>query len=233
MQNQHEIIIETENLGKTFFVGSREIEVLKDVNLKIFSTEFVVIFGPSGCGKSTLLNTIIGLEKPTHGKVFTRNQEIYALTEDERGILRSKKMGIIHQMSYWVKALNVLENVAMPLLIEGEKQHRAFLHAEKILEELSIINLADQLPNQLSGGEQQKVALARALITNPWIIIADEPAGNLDSKSADEMMNLLVRLNKETKRTIVLVTHNQDCWELGNRRLEMKDGQIIKDEYHG
>lgn len=233
MEKKHDTIIQTINLGKTFIVGRRKIEVLKKINLKISSTEFVVIFGPSGCGKSTLLNTIIGLEMPTVGEVFVREKNIYALPEDERGILRSKKIGIIHQMSYWIKSMTVMENVAIPLLIEGESQKHAFLRAEKVLEELKIANLSNQFPSQLSGGEQQKVALARALITNPWVIIADEPAGNLDSKSAEEMMDLLVNLNKKAKRTIILVTHNQECWELGNRRLEMKDGQIIGDESHG
>ncbi len=233
IENKHETIIQTINLSKTFFVGHRKIEVLQDINLKISSTDFMVIFGPSGCGKSTLLNTIIGLELPTKGEIYVRENNIYALPEDERGILRSKKMGIIHQMSYWVKSMTVLENVAIPLLIEGEKQHHALLRAEKILEELNIMDLEDQLPTQLSGGEQQKAALARALITNPWVIIADEPAGNLDSKAAEEMMTLLTDLNNKAKRTIILVTHNQECWDLGNRRLEMKDGRIIGDENHG
>jgi putative ABC transport system ATP-binding protein len=155
------------------------------------------------------------------------------LSEEKRGIFRSDKMGIIHQMPYWAKSLNVLENVALPLIVEGEKEKNALVSAERILKELGISEFSRQKPTQLSGGQQQKVAFARALISNPWIVFADEPTGNLDSKSAEEIMNLFTMLNEKSKRTIVLVTHNRDYWDLGTRRIEMRDGLIEKDARHG
>ena len=136
---------------------------------------------------------------------------------------------MVHQVPYWIKSLNVIENVAMPLIIEGHNEKNAVAKAKTVLSKLEIGELAKQIPTQLSSGEQQKVGLARALVTDPWIILADEPTGNLDTKSGDELMNLLQVLNKVQKRTILLVTHNEKYWNCGNRRIEMEDGQIVKD----
>jgi len=142
-------------------------------------------------------------------------------------------MGIIYQMAYWIKSLNVAENVAMPLIIEGIKKKRAVERALELMKELKIENLARQIPTQLSGGEQQKIGLARALIANPHILIADEPTGNLDSTSSDEIMALFDTLNRKFKKTIILVTHNQSYWDLGTKRIEMRDGAIMKEVNHG
>lgn len=142
-------------------------------------------------------------------------------------------MGIIHQTPYWAKSLNVVENTALPLIIEGAAEKVAIKKAEDILQELKILDLAKQKPTQLSGGQQQKVGFARALISSPWIIFADEPTGNLDSKSATEIMSLFKLLNEKHKRTIILVTHNKEYWDIGTRRIEMKDGIIAKDVKHG
>lgn len=229
----HEAVIEVENLTKNFTIGNNEIYALRGVNLTIDAAEFVVIFGPSGCGKTTMLNITAGIDTPTKGKVKIRGTDIFALNEEKRGIFRSSKMGIIHQTPYWAKSLNVLENVAIPLIIEGDKESDALKKAEKVLQDLRIFDLAKQKPTQLSGGQQQKVGFARALISNPWIIFADEPTGNLDSKSAQDTMGLFKDLNVKYKRTIVLVTHNKDYWELGTRRIEMKDGVIAEDVKHG
>lgn len=229
----HEAVIEVEQLTKTFKVGNNEIKALQGVDLSIKSTEFIVIFGPSGCGKTTLMNIMAGIDTPTKGKVKIRDTDIFALSEEKRGMFRSNKMGIIHQMPYWAKSLNVLENVALPLIVEGEKEKNSIDHAQKVLKELGISEFSNQKPTQLSGGQQQKVAFARALISNPWILFADEPTGNLDSKSAEEIMGLFKMLNEKYKRTIVLVTHNKDYWDLGTRRIEMRDGQIEKDSHHG
>lgn len=226
-------IIETENLQKTFYVGKNQIRALRGVNFKVKPADFIVVFGPSGCGKTTLLNIISGIDKPTSGKVLVGGMDIFALDEEKRGLLRAKKMGIIHQMPYWVKSLNVLENVALPLIIKGENRKWALAHALTILKELGINHLARQKPTQLSGGEQQKVGFARSSATNPWIILADEPTGNLDSKAAIEIMKLFKLLNSKHRRTIVLVTHNEKYWQFGNRRIEMEDGLIIKDTNHG
>lgn len=230
--HHHEVIIDVEEVKKDFVLGSRVIQALKLVNLQVRATDFLVVFGPSGCGKSTLLNIILGLDRPTKGKVLIRDTNIYNLDEDERAAFRAKKMGMIHQMPFWIKSLNVIENVALPLTIEGREEEKAMLVAEGVMRALGIINLAKQLPTQLSGGEQQKVGLARALVSNPWILMADEPTGNLDSKSASEIMELFKLLNQEHKRTIILVTHNEDYWDFGSRRIEMKDGEIVKETDH-
>ncbi|OQB06738.1 MAG: ABC transporter ATP-binding protein YtrE [bacterium ADurb.Bin212] len=230
---KHEKIIDIVKLKKDFPVGENLVNGLRGVELKIHATDFLVIFGPSGCGKSTLLNIIAGIDTPTSGNVFVRDTDIFAMDEDERAKFRAKKMGIVHQMPYWIKSLNVIENVSLPLIIEGEKPKMAKMRARDILEEIGIPELANQLPSQLSGGQQQRVGIARALISNPWILMADEPTGNLDSTSADEIIALFDTLNRKHKRTIIMVTHNQSYWEMGTRRIEMKDGLIVKESYHG
>jgi putative ABC transport system ATP-binding protein len=232
-KHQHEVIISVKDVDKNFYVGKNIIPALKNVNLTIHSTDFVVVYGPSGCGKSTLFNIILGLEKPTKGDISIRDKKIYQMDDDERAKFRAKKIGVIYQMSYWVKSLNVVENVALPLIIEGGKEHEAIKHAKEMLHELGISNLQTQMPMQLSGGQQQKVGLARALISNPWILLADEPTGNLDSGASDETMAIFDTLNKKHRRTIIMVTHNQAYWNLGNRRIEMKDGAIVEDSSHG
>jgi len=231
--NKHEVAISVEDLTRVFIVGENKIKAIKGINLKIYAADFVVIFGPSGCGKSTLLNLILGIDTPTSGKITIRDTDIFKLPEDERAYFRLSKIGMIHQMPYWIKSLSVRENIAMPVIIKGILEKNALERADAIMEELSIGELALQKPTQLSGGQQQKVGLARALVTNPWIVIADEPTGNLDSKGADEIMNVLFKLNRTHKRTVILVTHNDKYWEYGNRRIEMLDGKITKDRNHG
>lgn len=227
-----EIAINVENLTKNFQVGENKIRALRGVDLEVYATDFIVIFGPSGCGKSTLLNIILGIDKPTSGKVTVRDTDIFKMPEDERSYFRLSKIGMVHQMPYWIKSLTVRENIAMPLIIKGINEKNALDRAESIMEEMSIGELADQKPTQLSGGQQQRVGLARALVTNPWIIMADEPTGNLDSQAADELMKILYDLNRKHKRTVILVTHNDKYWEYGNRRIEMIDGKITKDTNH-
>lgn len=231
-KHEHEPIIKIRDLKKRFDVGTSQINALSGISLDIYPSSFTLLFGPSGCGKSTLLNIIAGIDHPTEGKVKIRGTDIFSLNEDERGDFRAKKMGIIHQMSYWIKSLSVLENVALPLVIEGNDPKFAISRAKEVMSDLKISNFANQIPTQLSGGQQQKAGLARALVSNPWILLADEPTGNLDSTSADEIMALFDILNRKHKRTIVMVTHNQAYWELGSRRLEMKDGKIVEDSCH-
>lgn len=229
---QHEVIIDVAKVSRDFIIGENVISALKDVDLKVGATDFMVVFGPSGCGKSTLLNVILGIDRPTKGSVTIRGTKIYDMHSDERSLFRSKKIGMIYQMPHWIRSLNVIENVALPLIIEGESEKNALHRALQVLEELEISKLAKQRPTQLSGGQQQKVGLARALISNPWILIADEPTGNLDSSSSDEMMGLFVMLNRKYKRTIIMVTHNQAYFDIGTRIIEMKDGRISKDTKH-
>ena len=226
---QHEIVISVKDVYRNFIVGKNTILALKKINLDIHATDFVVLYGPSGCGKSTFFNVILGLDKPTKGDVIVRDSKIYNMDDDTRAKFRAKKIGMIYQMPYWIKSLNVVENVALPLIVEGEKEYEATKQAKSILQELKIIDLSNQIPTQLSGGEQQKVGMARALVSNPWILMADEPTGNLDSSSGEAIMKILKELNQKHKRTILMVTHNEDYFDYGTRRVEMKDGEIIKD----
>jgi len=231
-QSKHETVIRLEKVSKSFELGTRTIWALLEVDLSIKSTDFLIITGPSGCGKSTLLNIIIGADDPTQGRVQVRGVDLAGLDEDKRGLFRSQKMGIVHQAPHWIKSLNVEENVAMPLLIEGASTRNALTRARAVLEELGILGLGDHNPAELSGGEQQKISFARALVTSPWIIIADEPTGNLDSQSADELMALLAKYHKEMKKTIILVTHNEDYWSFGTKIIKLKDGSIIEASIH-
>lgn len=230
--HHHEPVIEIKGLKKRFKVGNKYIEALRGIDLSIRATDFLIIFGPSGCGKSTLLNIMAGLDTPSEGKVEVRDTNIFRMDDDKRGIFRSKKIGMIHQMPHWIKSLNVLENVALPLIIEGISEKQASSAAQNIMADMKIDYLSRQIPSQLSGGEQQKAGLARALVANPWIILADEATGNLDSTSADQIMAIFDHLNRGLKRTIVLVTHNQAYWNLGTRRIEMKDGLIVNESNH-
>lgn len=229
----HEVVIDVKDVDKDFAVGKNTIKVLKKINIDVRSTDFIVVYGPSGCGKSTLFNIILGLDRPTKGEVIVRDTKIYNLDDDQRAKFRAKKIGMIYQVPYWIKSLNVIENVALPLIIEGEKEADAIRHAKRVLSDIGISDLSKQIPTQLSGGEQQKVGLARALVFNPWILMADEPTGNLDSKSGKEIMEIFRDLNQKHKRTILMVTHNEEYFDYGTRKVEMKDGEIIKDTKNG
>jgi putative ABC transport system ATP-binding protein len=226
-------VIEIKNLKKTFGGEQSKNQVLKGVSFKIYSGEFVVIFGPSGCGKTTLLNCMIGLEPPTEGEIDVRGTEITGLGEDERADFRARKFGIVYQMPYWVKSLNVKENVALPLTIAGSTEDNALKRAKKTLGSVGLDKQIDQVPTELSGGEQQRAGLARALVSWPWIIVADEPTGNLDIESGRKIMDLLKKLSSEQKRTVILVTHNIDYLQYATRTIAMEDGQIVGDSRQG
>lgn len=226
------VVINIENVEKSFELGESHVKVLRGVDLQIFAGDFAVIFGPSGCGKSTLLNIILGIDTATSGKIHVRDTNLETLSEDDRATFRSKKMGMVHQMPYWVKSIDVRHNVALPMIVKGESQGKALEKADKMIRELGISKLGKKQPNQLSGGEQQRVGIARALVCEPWIILADEPTGNLDSEGGEGIMQLLSRLNKDEGRTILLVTHNERYFNAGNRRIEMEDGKIVKDIRH-
>ena len=221
-----EAIIKIEGLYKHFDLESNKVMALDGVDLDIHSTDFVIIYGPSGCGKSTLLNVITGLEDPSKGSVEVRGENIYKLNDDKRAQFRADKFGVVSQMPHWVNALNVWENVAIPLVLQGMTFSSSKKRASLVLDEIGMTEHAKTNPSKLSGGQQQKVSLARALIRNPWIIIADEPTGNLDSHSADEIMALFARLNKQSKRTIVMVTHNLVYLPYSNHEVAMKDGKV-------
>lgn len=219
-------IIEFQSVFKSFKVGRGNVDVLNDISLDIYPGEFVIIFGPSGCGKSTLLNTLVGLEKPTQGKVFVRGEDLYSLGHDDRSNFRRKKFGIVYQQPNWIKSLNVAENVAFPLCVMGKKERLSIKRAANILNLFRLEEFIKSTPTELSGGQQQRVSVARALITNPWIIIADEPTGNLDSVSAADLMYVMQFLNNESKRTIIMVTHNLDYEKYATKIIKMADGKI-------
>ncbi len=221
-------IISLKNVYKRFKVGNGYAEALKNISLDFYSTDFTIVYGASGCGKSTMLNTICGLEPPTTGEVTVRDVDVYSLNENERAQFRSEKFGVVYQMPYWVKSLNILENVAVPLLLQGMSISSATVKAHEELKRVGLQGYEDHLPTELSGGQQQKAAVARAIVSNPWIIVADEPTGNLDSKSAEEIMNLFIELNVRSRRSLIMVTHNLDYLELATRIIKMHDGEIVE-----
>ena len=222
-----ETIILVKNLSKSFNVGGNVVPILKDVSLKIGEEDFVIIFGPSGCGKSTLLHGILGLEAPTQGSVEILGSNIYLGTEDDRGDFRKKHIGMVYQQSNWIKSLNVLENVAFPLILMGETRESSLTKAMQALVSLKMNFWANYNPSELSSGQQQKVSLARAIVTDPQIIIADEPTGNLDFESGQELMQLLNSLNRDLKKTVIMVTHDLDYLKFSKTAVKMFDGQIV------
>lgn len=223
----HESIIEVKELVKTYTPQDSEpVEAIKGVSFDICATDFVIVYGPSGCGKSTLLHCLIGLEPSTSGQIVVRGCDITKLSEEERSFMRADKFGMVYQQPYWVKSLNVWENVALPLLIAGENEKKARLKAIKALEEVEMAKYFLKNPVRLSGGQQQRVGMARALVNDPWIIIADEPTGNLDTASAQRVIEVLKSLNHDKHRTIIMVTHNLSYLPLANKKIAMLDGRI-------
>lgn len=221
-------IIKIVNLNKTFKVGIQEVQVLKNVNVKFNLGDFTVILGPSGCGKSTLLHILLGLEVPTSGKVLFLGDEIYANTdEDQRSDLRKRHIGMMFQQANWIKSLRVLENVAFPLILLGMEKAQALARAYDMLEQMDMSKWAYYFPTELSGGQQQRVSLARALVNSPGIIVADEPTGNLDYKAGQDIMKLLVKLNKEKDITVIMVTHDLEYLSFAKSAIRMLDGEVI------
>lgn len=222
-------VLKVEHLCKTYGTGETKVDALKDVSFSVEKGEFVAIIGPSGSGKSTLLHILGGVDRPSSGKVIIDGTSIYDLDETKMAIFRRRQIGLIYQFYNLLPVLNVKENLTLPILLDGQKPD------EKHLEELTrILGLSDRLghlPNQLSGGQQQRVAIARALMTEPKILLADEPTGNLDSKNSAEIISLLRESNRRLNQTILLVTHDSRIAEQADRILEISDGKIIRDTY--
>jgi len=221
-----EAIIQSIDLYKTFILGEVSVEVLKNINLSITKGEFITIMGPSGSGKSTLLYLMGGLDKPTTGKIIINNQDISVMTDQQQSVMRRKVVGFVFQFYNLVPNLTVEENIMLPILLDGQKIKN---YRQKLDEILDIVELSDRkthTPRELSGGQQQRVAIARALINEPDIILADEPTGNLDSKTTEEVMKLLQRVNKEKGKTIVQVSHSLETAKYSNRIINVKDGKV-------
>lgn len=221
-------ILKVENLTKVYGKGENKVVALDDVSFSIEKGEFVAIVGASGSGKSTLLHLLGGVDKPTSGKVFIDGTDIFNLNDDKLAIFRRRQVGLIYQFYNLLPILNVEENIVLPMSLDNRKVSK-----EDINSLLNILGLEERkfhLPNELSGGQQQRVAIGRALITNPTIILADEPTGNLDSKSSDEIVSLLKRTNKELKQTIIMITHNLEIATIADRIIKIEDGKIVKED---
>ncbi len=221
-------LISARNLSKHFNVGERNITGVNHADFTIDDGSFTIIYGPSGSGKTTLLNTLTGLDQPTEGSVLYEGGDIYGMTEAELAHFRARTMGIVHQTSYWVKSLTVLENVALPLYFLGYDKANAEREAMESLKRVGLDRYADTLPALLSGGEQQRISMARALVSNPSYIVADEPTGNLDSENGHKIMQLLYYFHKTLNRTIILVTHNEEYLKYATQILHMKDGVVTE-----
>lgn len=219
-------ILRVENLTKVYGSGTTKVIALDDVSFSVEKGEFVAIVGASGSGKSTLLHLIGGVDRPTSGKVFIDGKNIYNYDDDKLAIFRRRQVGLIYQFYNLIPILNVVENITLPLDLDNRKADSEYLN--QLIKLLGLENRKDHLPNELSGGQQQRTSIGRALITNPTIILADEPTGNLDSKSSDGIIELLKKSNKEYKQTIIMITHNMEIAKCADRIIKIEDGRIVK-----
>lgn len=220
-------ILRVENLTKVYGKGESKVTAVDNVSFSVEKGEFLAIVGSSGSGKSTLLHLLGGVDRPTSGKVYVDGKDIYSLNDDNLAIFRRRQVGIIYQFYNLIPILNVEENITLPCDLDGNKVDDQRL--QELLKNLGLENRKKHLPNELSGGQQQRVSIGRALINNPAIILADEPTGNLDSKSSEEIVELLKLTNKKYKQTIIMITHNLEIASEADRVLTMEDGKIIKE----
>lgn len=224
-------IIKVRNLNVTYFLGKpNEVRALKKINLDIYPGEFIIFFGPSGCGKSTLLYSIAGLETNTAGDIFIDDKNIAKLNYKELEVLHQTKIGMIFQAYYLINSLSILKNVILPQIAIGGDPEKRNKRALDLLAHFGVKEQANKFPNELSGGQQQRVAISRSLVNDPEILLADEPVGNLDSRSADDVLSLLKDLNRRDKKTVILVTHNPASLGIADRVFFIKDGEITKVE---
>ena len=225
-------VISVKNLVKTYVVGEVEVRALRGVNLEVQRGEFLAVTGPSGSGKSTFMHIIGCLDRPTSGQYFLDEQDVSRMSKDALAAVRNKKIGFVFQGFNLLSRTSALDNVELPLLYGANGMKTAERH-QKAIEMLKLVGLGertDHHPNQLSGGQQQRVAIARALINNPSILLADEPTGNLDTKTSIEVMGIFQRLNVERGITVILITHEQDIAEYGTRTVTFRDGLVVKDK---
>ena len=221
-----EPIIQLENVYKHYLMGESVVKALDGVNVEIAKGDFVVIIGPSGSGKSTLMNMVGALDLASEGEIYLDGQDIEHLEESELAQIRGSKIGFVFQTFNLIPTLTALENIALPMMFHGVERKERIRRAEKILKDVQLEHRKDHLPNELSGGERQRVAIGRALSNNPEVILADEPTGNLDTKTGKDIMQLFVNLNKKGK-TIILVTHDMSLVDYAKKVLKIQDGKIV------
>ena len=219
-------ILKTSNLKKYYGNGENLVKAIDNANIDIKEGEFVAIVGKSGSGKSTLLHMMGGLDNPTEGKVYINDKDIFSLKEEELAIFRRRNIGFIFQNFNLIPSLNVWENITLPVGLDGKEINKPFV--TDIINSLGLESKVDALPNTLSGGQQQRVAIARALVARPAIILADEPTGNVDSKTSDEVMSLLKTMIKKYNQTLVMITHDETIAQMADRVIYIEDGKVVK-----
>lgn len=218
-------IVRVENLSKIYGTGESAVKALDNVSLTVEKGEFLAIVGASGSGKSTLLHLLGGVDKPTSGKVYINDTDIFELNNDKMAIFRRRQVGIVYQFYNLIPILNVEENISLPMELDGRNVDKGEM--EKMLEMLGLSERSRNLPNELSGGQQQRTSIGRALISRPSVLLADEPTGNLDTKSGNEVMEILKRFNREYNQTIIMITHNMELAKATDRIIRIEDGKIV------
>ena len=221
-------ILRVENLTKVYGSGNNKVVALDNVSFSVEKGEFVSIVGASGSGKSTLLHLLGGVDRPTSGKVLINDTDIFKMNDDELAIFRRRQVGLIYQFYNLIPILNVRENITLPLELDNKRVSDE--EVDNLIKMLGLDKRSKHLPNELSGGEQQRTSIGRALISRPAIVLADEPTGNLDTKASEDIVSLLKKSNKEMKQTIIMITHNLELAKVADRIIEMEDGRIVGEE---
>ncbi len=224
-----QLIIHLENISKSYYLGKNELPVLKNINLEIFKNEYVALMGPSGSGKSTLMNILGCLDTPTDGKYILNGKDVSGMPDNDLAEVRNKEIGFVFQQFNLLPRLTAAENVALPLIYSGAGKSERKERAMEVLRRVKLDDRSNHKPNELSGGQCQRVAIARALINNPSIILADEPTGNLDSKTSHEIMDILGKIHNDGN-TVILVTHEEDISGFAHRVIRLKDGEVESDK---
>jgi len=223
-------LIELKEVYKTYQMGKTQVNALININLQIYPQELIAILGPSGSGKSTLMHIIGSLDRTSKGKVIINDRDVSTLNDSELAILRGKTIGFVFQNFNLIPNLSAIENVELPMIFQKVPKNQREKRAKELLNKVGLSHRINHLPNEMSGGERQRVAIARALANNPDIILADEPTGNLDSKTGEEIIKLLVDLSKNEKKTLIVVTHDEELAKKMQRKIRIKDGKIIEEE---
>lgn len=223
-------LVKFEGVNKSFQAEEGPVSVLKDVNFEIKKNTFTILFGPSGSGKTTILNMLLGLLPPSSGKIKLLDQDLYKMNQNERAKFRAKHFGSVYQTNDWIGSLNVIENIALPLYLTGMDRSAAMKEARESLKRVDLEKYANYSPRVLSVGQQQRISMARATVTVPLLLLADEPTGNLDSKNGDKIMRLITSFKNEHDSTIILVTHNAEYLPLSDHRLFIADGVVTENE---